>query len=426
MKKVFLVLLVVISFTFCSINVRGLPQYYNDIVTIGHYNGVVNGENKYFELKNDLNSILFAIETLECFAHDYNENQTVNYYNNLILSYCRGININYTDDANNGSINEIFNVWNAVMGTTDNNFISFVKTHDNSNFTIREYLANFLLSTQYYNPSYGDLSPQNMDFGYDFIDPLNPEISYNKVDLIHFFTVIDGSYDFTENYVSFRNNFQKDLSGWAGDLQQYVTYDIFDNCIPIENLVLYNPNASIEDTIIDFNNLNNINLGHFSNNDMIADIDGINIAKIYLDNNFTLKNAIYSYYSSTNPDNVYGNNRYFRFINSVALESETSGDTIFKFKYEVYFAMALELNTYGSVSAINVNGIDPTYYILRKGESLYFVTPYREYREYCANLFIDYIIDMSTPPGSGAQPGDPNPGSGFYFEEQSLPYSIFE
>lgn len=74
------------------------------------------------------------------------------------------------------------------------------------------------------------------------IDPLNPyNYAFNKIDLIHMFATIDGTYKYTDaSILSLEKNFQRDLAGWAGDLQAFTRYDIYTKILNGDNVALIN------------------------------------------------------------------------------------------------------------------------------------------------------------------------------------------
>lgn len=390
------------------------PVIISDVVSLGYYEGSISGTPYTKELKNDLESLNFVVELSKIFADAYSPSGTTHDHNNLVIGYLREINNSYYNTSE-----EYFKNWQWIAGGVDLDFISYILVNDNSEFKIIEYLACFLGSANSYNSVYGNINTSNVNYGTYFIDPLNPENDKNMIDLTHMFATIDGSYSNTGGILEFSYGFQKDLSGWAGDLQTYARNDIFG--FQEENLENYDYNTNIDDDVIDFNEFNNILQGTFSNEDMLADIDGLNIAVNYLDDGYSVSYAIAKYYEDINSDNLYGNNRYWRFVQSIASDTEINDDDIeYKFMYEVYKSMAYTLLFSGDLIENRISITDPTYYLLRNKEIIAWIIPYPYQRQYCANLFIDYILDMSTPPGSGSVPGDPNPGPGYEFEQNSL------
>lgn len=97
-----------------------------------------------------------------------------------------------------------------TMGNIDDNFVNYIN-NNSSLLWLRTYLNNNL----------------------EIDDPLNPTYSsLNKIDIIHMMATIDGTYAATEPIFVFEwslimNGFQRDLSGWAGDLQYFVRYDLY-------------------------------------------------------------------------------------------------------------------------------------------------------------------------------------------------------
>lgn len=255
MKKLILSLFLffIVLFSKSVIVYAAPPVIISDIVSLGNYDGSISGTTYTKELKNDLESLSFVIMLLEKFADNYDPSGTTHDHNNLVIGYLRGINNSY---YNNSDV--YFKNWQWIAGVVDLNFITHVLNNDNSDFKIVEYVACFLSSAYNYNSLYGNIDASDVNYGTYLIDPLNPENDKNMIDLTHMFATIDGSYSNTGGILEFSHGFQKDLSGWAGDLQTYARNDIFGFIDQEESLEVYDYNTNIDDDVIDFNEFNNI------------------------------------------------------------------------------------------------------------------------------------------------------------------------
>ena len=361
-------------------------------------------------LQNDIDTLIFMVSKLEEYAIEYNSNLDSN---DLVLGYLRAVHKSYYSNYDSGI------QWKFAAGDVNTGFVNYVKNNDNASIKIREYLANFVSASNYNSDVLGNIiNNSNVTHGILLIDPLNPNITHNKIDVIHMFATMDGTYSNTGNpSITMTNNFQRDVSGWAGDLQTFVRYDLSGNSLPSNSLKAFVDNPS-SNTVIDFGNHVGLSSSSFGNEDMLADIDAMNITKNYLDLGNSLSNSLSAYYNYASGDNGTKTNRYKLFIDSLAMETESTATSALDcFKHEVYLSLALTKS--GSSYSDVWNSAASTYYILLRGSITGGSIHSQHYRIYAANLFIDYIIAMSTPPttsgggggGGCGGPFDPNPGS---------------
>lgn len=374
------------------------------------------------ELKNDINSLIYIVTKLEEYARDYlisisEEESTIDQNNrkvtNLVIGYIRTFNSNY----HNASVFKTL-TWSVVAGYPSEGFVNYIEENDKSSFKIKDYFAFFCSPSTYNYTFHGDIDENKLCSKY-LIDTVNPNrTSLNKIDLIHMFATIDGTYDFTENcIITFPNNFQRDISGWAGDLQTFTKDDISlqQEANNIGELNYYNDYTNGESNdpveLIDWVNYTNNSevTNHFSNSDLLGDIDAMNIVKFYLDAgadnvishgryNNLISSALTGYYNFVEFDNTNNYNRYKLFIESMAMDSVSSIDTSFdKFKEKVYFSLVLEENNDEIVNLDTTGYYSLEFYLLTKSLN-YSGLPSLEDRIYAANLFIDYIYEMSTVP----------------------------
>ena len=184
-------------------------------------------------LYNDLDSLIIVIEYLEDIAQREFPNEDSN---NLVLSYIRSINKGYTEKP-----------WNQIAGSVNKNFINKVKEEDEKrtdSISITYYLSCFLdhpinviYGSEEKNKDKFKNMPINKIYSNDdkeknkdtnsnendqkdiqlyMIDLLNS--SYDSIDLVHMFAVMDAAYTNTGKDRLGRDSEYVDLSGWAGDL----------------------------------------------------------------------------------------------------------------------------------------------------------------------------------------------------------------
>ena len=235
------------------------------------------------------------------------------------------------------------------------------------------------------------------------------------------FATIDGTYNATNNIASLSYQFQRDLSGWAADLQTFCKRDIDyinDHIISKYSYVdTSNGCSNNPKQLRDFISYDETYYSNsFDNQDMLADIDAINISKLYLDadshfifpvfmsgqeliNDNLLSTCLTAYYEFADFDNTEYYNRYKLFIESVAVDNFTNdGPSFDKFKEKVY--ACLDLNEYNSVIEDGSNlflSSSVIYYFLKNYNDNSSLPSFAN-RVYVAELFIDYIYEMSTPP----------------------------
>ncbi len=181
-------------------------------------------------------------------------------------------------------------------------------------------------------------------------------------------------------------NYSKDLCSWLGDLQTFAA-DINKSEAQINGL----KNYTINEGHIDFNNyVNNIS-SSFSSGDLLADIDAMNIVKLFIEGtNNSLSEAMNAYYTVMQNDNAIRGNRYYAFIytSTIDLNGGNGYKTLKdRFLNEVAHPMNLEC----------LNGIyyDNKFYNSDSYALELLVSngyPSFAIRKYCAKLFSDYIV----------------------------------
>lgn len=402
-KSVFLLLLLSLCFTifppkiyatednqkvYIDVVVKNILDFYDEDYYMESSNKFYYYVNPYIKnditsssqlIDGDMDSFVYVVKTLEYHAKLYDSNANTAKVNNLVLGYLRSIVSEY---------NESF--FPFTMGNIDNNFVNYINNNP-SLLWLRTYLNN--------NP--------------EINDPLNPTYSsLNKIDIIHMMATIDGTYATTESFFVFEwslimNGFQRDLSGWAGDLQQFVRHNLYMQNLPQSNLLLYTMPITSNNPI-DFGNYLGFTGSHFGNADMLADIDGMTIAKYFLDAGNTLSVALNGYYNFVHEDNTSKYNRYRVFVLSATEETVYRyGSVVSDFKNEVYYSMGIfDDEWYGLQDLPFVSWWTvPEFFVLNgvgyKGLANGSISlPDWMYRLYGAKQFMNYILDMASPPQS--------------------------
>ena len=340
-------------------------------------------------LYNDIDTLIFMINELEMLAEEFDSNgNTTNY----VLGYIRGINLDYVDDS-------YFGGWQYLAGNIDENFISYVDQNDGIGIEFSEYFAQFLQDSSKFNSTYGYVSSSYKNKHLMIVDPFNDD-SY--IDVLHMFASMDGIYNQTGNSVVLGNNHQRDLLSWLGDLHQF-TRTIHTRGIDVSTLPTYYTGyySGYTNENIDFEELTGVLNSGFSEPDLLADVDAMNIAKTFLDDDFNpISSGLSAYYNIIQGDNNYYPNRYKMFISTVTLELENAQGTSLesKFRSEVYQSMNLKLvdgeivnHLYYVANMYLGFGLLIGSYIPLTGDM-----PSVETRAYTAQLFADYIIEMSS------------------------------
>ncbi len=344
---------------------------------------------------NTIDYLLFMIGKLEDYAvfylMDNDESVTNETINNLVLGYIRGLNGEYVSGYGG--------TWDLVCGEVNQDFYSYVNDKE-SNYSSQklktlEFFASYLQNSSSYTEPCGiAASDEILNKKYMLPDPLE---SGQTIDLLHMFAAIDGIYSQTDECLIVDSiliyGHQRDIVSWLGDLHQ-ITEQLADSIKDINKIPSYNISLGH----IDFNNYLNSYIGNsvvtkFPASDLLADIDAMNITKLFLDADNLLSECVAAYYSKISNDSATNCNRYYEFIYSVTreLERPSTGNMLKDFQNEVFNSMNIDYNN-GALS-------DHTYYqlfwvdvkfLLHDGEF-----PDFEIRKCTANLFYKYIVEMS-------------------------------
>lgn len=330
---------------------------------------------------------------------------------NCVLGYLRSINIEYSDDSS------LYDKWSVTAGLTDMGFVNYVEQVDGTGIEFNEYFGQFLPykdeigafdengdqipdgRSDYYNYKYGFVSSTYLKKQLHLIDPFNGSNS-TGIDVSHMFASMDGAYQDTGNLVSLGNDHQQDLAGWLGDLHTF-TKKLYTEDVDVDNLSLsIDISSGYANSNVDFCEWVGVASCTFPEEDMLADIDAMNIAKIFLDiEKNSLSNSLSAYYNVISGDNSSYPNRYKMFKESVSINAySSSSSTYYRFRDEVYRSMNIKYSSgiYSNYSYYSGN-LYLGFKLLRTGGLGSNIIPF-EYREYTARLFYNYITAMSSAP----------------------------
>lgn len=140
--------------------------------------------------------------------------------------------------------------------------------------------------------------------------------------------------------------------------------------------------------------------GSFPVSDLLADVDAMNIAKLFLNcAPNTVRDSLMGYYVAFWNDSSSNGNRYYEFIYTCtrAVEIASTGDLLTDFTNEIYHSMNLKRGTDGTVE--NWDYYDITDPLKKYNVNFLFddegVFASFNSRKYSTNLFYDYIIQRS-------------------------------
>lgn len=356
-------------------------------------------------LTNDIDSLIFVIQELEGFASEYSQcdNEDIN---DCVLSYVRGINKGYVGGGSGVSAAQ----WYAAMGGINTGFIDYVDSQDGTELEIAEFFSAFIPYDSYNEDDYGiddgysyfsydDNQFRNMNLGLE--DPFN---NGGYIDLIHMFASMDGIYNDSSQLV-----YTPNMSSWAGDLQTFASHLTEENI----NLSLIDNEMSswhiYTNYSEDFCDIINSSDCTFSDRDMLADVDAMNIIQGFVNNEIvcvegycynedfnTISGALSGYYNIIHHDNSSFSNRYKMFLTTVNMSSGViqSSNLYSEFEDEIYDKMYIKKNSDGTIS-------DRGYLISCEATRLCDDSNIKASftdRKKAAELFYNYIIYMSSKP----------------------------
>lgn len=328
------------------------------------------------EIGNDIDSIIFMVNELENRAKEKNSKPSK--YKNLCLGYLRSINASYADSGS-----KYGSKWGIIAGNTDESFVKEINNDYSHGLRFNEFFSQFINYSDYNVSLHGELDAKyrRSDDSNPALRLIDPQGKKKKIDLIHMFASIDGIYCKTENDLSLgRNNAQRDIVNWNGDLQTAAKNLKYN----IHNL---NYNTS------NFYDIMNANIG-CSEDDILADIDAMNVTKGYLDiDENSLADSLTAYYAIVK---TYPFRRFTMFMYTATIEVEHNNifhskpaDAFLALKEEIYFQFNLEEKKDGSI--INKENYIYEYvgnYIMTENcKSM----PSKEIRELITKNFIKYL-----------------------------------
>lgn len=198
------------------------------------------------KMSDDVDSIIYMVKRLEWYADNFDNKSNLS-KKDLVIGYLRCINPNYKDGYSN-DFEKLFEgkIYSTICQSYNLDFVNYVNENENAKFpdtsktvTIEEYFKCFL-------------KEKNKEATLNFKD-IKPKITNASIDLIHLFCVID-VFD-----RGFSNISLQMVMSWMGDLHQGSQF------------LKSNEEYS-------FIQMLNIESSGCSYSDIIADIDGINIA----------------------------------------------------------------------------------------------------------------------------------------------------
>ncbi len=299
------------------------------------------------QISNDIDSLIFMLRQLESEAIKYDSI----HYKNIVLGYIRSINLDYDGDSYYGK-------WDAISGTISFDFIQKIDNDYSHGLRFCDYFGSFINYSKYNSKSHLDMLTKykRIKTNLHLIDN-----NGNNIDLIHMFASIDAIYDDTGNSLTIgRNNLQRDIASWNGDLQQaceYLKYKEIENEDIIETIDFSKDILENSDSKCGIE-------------DIIADIDAMNITKSYI--NYTensISNSVSAYYSLIDENKSF---RYQMFVNSVILDEENHIDSdskIERFEHEVYYEFNLKKENAIIVNCENYLPIEQVHNLM-KGDSI--------------------------------------------------------
>lgn len=325
------------------------------------------------QISNDVDSLIFMLRELESEAIKYDSI----HYKNIVLGYIRSINSDYDGDSYYGK-------WDAISGTIPFDFIQKIDNDYSHGLRFCDYFGSFINYSNYNSKSHLDMLTKYKRF-HERLDLIDN--NGNNLDLIHMFAAIDAIYDDTGNSLTIgRNNLQRDIASWNGDLQQaceYLKYKETENEDFIESIDFSKDILGISDSGCGIE-------------DIIGDIDAMNITKSYI--NYaenSISNAVSAYYSLIHENKSF---RYQMFVNSVILDEENHIDSdskIERFEHEVYYEFNIKKENGTITNCENYLPIEQVHYLM-KGNSISINNskmPSLEVREFITYGFINFVLN---------------------------------
>lgn len=301
--------------------------------------------------------------------------------NNHVLGYLRSFNENYAGIFSLEKLDKGL-LWAAIAGLPDPLFCSTVDASQECGL----YFSQFVNGSEWGKSNHaGNYYEHPRGNDYKMLYFRDPVKSHRKIDLIHMFASIDGSYKYTLSIgnIAFRfpieREFVVDLASWGGDLQT-LAYNLakdnqtLDNHYGFETVMRSYPVCSEAD--------------------IFADIDATIITDEYLIGEGLLSDALTDYYGEASDLG-----RSSKFIDAVnANPNENwSGDRKTRFENEVADILGVKkqngkwVDNDGYKKSSSKNLIYYVKYCLLKDSN---VNPSAALRGKIAELFSEFIFDL--------------------------------
>ncbi len=303
---------------------------------------------------------------------------------NITMMYLRSFNEDYIGYTGNGLDKAA--LWAYVAGYDPNIFLvsSTVDAFNQSGY----YFSQFVDGGKWGGSAHrGDNFSHPRGSSWQSLCFKDPVKSYRGIDLIHMFAVMDAAYEntldigFVSPSVPLGDEYVMDLASWAGDLQTAV------NSIRIDQY----------STVLGMNNFGKFMsvFGQCSQEDVLADIDGMIIARDFLPSDKHVSTAVENYYHNLN--DTFRKNH---FVDAVLSKSNSSwsGSNKQKFLCEVGDMLGLTYNNgVWKESSSYSNGTDVAKYYLLNGNKTYPSSEDKKpvnVRAKVTELFSDYVFGL--------------------------------
>ena len=305
---------------------------------------------------DDMDSYIFMVgqveQRLRELAFTVSEPEQMN---NYVLGYLRGFNKNYW--AYNVTPNWsaiIHSYWGVAAGEClSPSLTGLLESDGTRGFKLNEYFRRFVgrneYACDYHEESSFDISDPSLVFEKNIPDPFG---SAHSIDMPHMFAVADGYYADTEQNdlaIAITHIYKYnivDLCSWAGDLHSRV-----------KEMILH-PSS---DDFFHQHTIDSLFRGEFSYADLLADIDGCNFARMYLNDGYLVSEALAEYYDVLyNVSTV----RYDRFVTTVWNHPDGYGNTGTQwtgtikeqFYRELYYSLGIEITGFNNDGPVGQEG----------------------------------------------------------------------
>ena len=344
-------------------------------------------------ITNDVDSLRFMVNELEDEAKKINSNE----YKNIALGYIRSINPEY--------VTGYYGSWSTISGSLDEEAINKINNQEKQKIGLRfnEYFAQFMSftnSTGEYNESqynknlHGEVREQFRNKEERPIRLIDPASKTKCIDVIHMFASIDGIYCKTQKISYFKvgnNRMERDIVSWNGDLQQAAKN--------IYTLTLgENAKLSSDDFKKECNQKMKLIFSdnyECSEDDILADIDAMNLTKLFVDHdNTTIAAALSGYYEL-----IYNNEqkRFKTFIKTILIDEEKMSSIknkteIERFESEVANQFNISIQKKDDVNVYSQNDFNDEelfvgFKLMRKNGKI----PDTDVRIFVVKSFIEYV-----------------------------------